>query len=43
MVDLVLGVIVALCVFFGLLSLLAAILSARRAARQNVVEALGHV
>jgi putative ABC transport system permease protein len=43
MVDLVLGVIVALCVFFGLLSLLAAILPARRAARQNVVEALGHV
>lgn len=43
MVDLVFGVIVALCVFFGLLSLLAAILPARRAARQNVVEALGHV
>lgn len=36
-------VVAALLVFLVLLSLTAAILPARRAARQNVVEALGHV
>jgi putative ABC transport system permease protein len=42
-IDLVLGDMGRLCVFFSALSLMAAILPARRAARQNVVEALGHV
>jgi putative ABC transport system permease protein len=42
-IDLVIGDMGRLCVFFSALSLLAAILPARRAARQNVVEALGHV
>jgi putative ABC transport system permease protein len=36
-------VVVTLLVFLVFLSLMAAILPARRAARQNVVEALGHV
>jgi putative ABC transport system permease protein len=35
--------VAVLCGFFAVFSLLAAILPARRAARQNVVEALGHV
>jgi putative ABC transport system permease protein len=43
LVDLVFGVILGLCGFFILLALTAAILPARRAARLNVVEALGHV
>ena len=42
-VALVPSFIIGLALFLGLLSLLAAILPARRAARQNVVVALGHV
>jgi putative ABC transport system permease protein len=42
-IDLVFSSMVMLCIFFAILSLLAAILPARRAARRNVVEALGHV
>jgi putative ABC transport system permease protein len=42
-IDLVFNSMVMLCIFFAILSLLAAILPARRAARRNVVEALGYV
>jgi len=42
-VNLVPGAMVTLVLFLVLLSLMAALLPARRAARQNVVEALGHV
>jgi putative ABC transport system permease protein len=42
-VNLVPGAMLMLAVFLIVLSLIAAILPARRAARQNVVDALGHV
>ena len=42
-VDLVPGVMALLMVFLVFLSLIAAILPARRAARQNIVESLGYV
>ena len=42
-VNLVPQAMVILAVFLIVLSLIAAILPARRAARQNVVDALGHV